>query len=130
MAFVKWMTGIEFVSGALKKINKKSAHAKDQTMLLATHRTAPTANTDGCTKLYARQYENVFTDKEPSADTLARRERFGAVSRLAQARKRNLSTIASDKAAFEAQKDTTGGYPTLYKYLWHVCAAQYDQNNG
>ena len=37
MAIVKWMKGIEFVSGALSKINKKSQHAKDQTMLLATY---------------------------------------------------------------------------------------------
>ena len=38
MAFVKWMKGIEFVSGALSKINKKSQHAADQTMLLAQHK--------------------------------------------------------------------------------------------
>ena len=129
MAKVEYADMIKTVSGALTKINKKSPHAADQKMVLATHRVAPTSSTD-CSRVYLRGLSAVTRSTEPGAEELARRERFAAVSRLAQARKRNLSTIASDKAAFEAQKDTAGGYPTLYKYLWHVCAATYDQQNG
>ena len=32
-----------------------------------------------------------------------------------------------DTAAFNAQKES--GYKTLYQYLWHECAAEYDQTN-
>ena len=38
MAKVEYADAIKTVSGALTKINKKSPHAKDQKMVLATHR--------------------------------------------------------------------------------------------
>ena len=47
-----------------------------------------------------------------------------AVHRVAPTTKKNLSTIAADLDAFNAQKDT--GYKTFYQYLWHICAAEID----
>ena len=45
MAKASYAPMFETVSGALNKINKKSPHAGDQKMVLATHRTAPTTTT-------------------------------------------------------------------------------------
>ena len=127
MAKVVWAPGISTVSGALSKINKKSPHAGDQQMLLATHRVAPTTSTD-CSRLYLRGIESVTRSTPVSSDETLARTRFGAIGRAVQLRKKNLSTIAADTAAFNAQKET--GYKTLQQYLWHVCADEYDQANG
>ena len=127
MAKVVWAPGFSTVSGALSKINKKSPHAGDQQMLLATHRTAPTTSTD-CSRLYLRGIESVTRSTPVSSDETLARTRFGAIGRAVQQRKKNLSTIAADTAAFNAQKET--GYKTLNQYLWHVCADEYDQANG
>ena len=96
-------------------------------MLLATHRTAPTTSTD-CSRLYLRGIESVTRSTPVSSDETLARTRFGAIGRAVQQRKKNLSTIAADTAAFNAQKET--GYKTLQQYLWHVCADEYDQANG
>ena len=53
MAKVEWADAIKTVSGALTKINKKSAHAADQKMILGTHRVAPSTNPN-CSNLYIR----------------------------------------------------------------------------
>ena len=131
MANVKWAPGIEFVSGALKKINKKSQHAVDQKMVLATHRVAPT--TSGvCSRLFFRGLSDVTRSTQPSSEELDRRERFGAVAAMVQLRKKDLSKISQDQIDFLAQKDTAGGCKTMLKYLWSVCMAEYDQahSNG
>ena len=127
MAKVVWAPGFSTVSGALSKINKKSPHAGDQQMLLATHRTAPTTSTD-CSRLYLRGIESVTRSTPVSSDETLARTRFGAIGRAVQLRKKNLSTIAADTAAFNAQKET--GYKTLNQYLWHVCADEYDHAQG
>ena len=129
MAIVKWMKGIEFVSGALSKINKKSQHAKDQTMLLATHRKAPTENKDGCTRLYARTLENITRSTPILADEMARRVRFKAVSQAVAARAKDLSKIAADQQAFLAQKDEPNGKKTAKSYLWSLELAPYDASH-
>jgi hypothetical protein len=41
-------------------------------------------------------------------------------------RRKDLAHVAEDLAAFNAQKDTAGGYKTMRQYLWHVCAAEYN----
>lgn len=41
-----------------------------------------------------------------------------------------LLEIATDQAAFKAQKDTPGGKKTLKAYLWALEKAAYDQANG
>ena len=129
MAFVKWMQGIEFVSGALSKINKKSPHAADQTLLLATHRSAPTLSTM-CTRLYARGIESITRSTPITSDEQLLRNRFTAVSRAVAARRKDLAHVASDLAAFKAQKDEPNGKKTLVAYLWKVCGDAYDQSNG
>ena len=126
MAKVVWAPGISTVSGALVKIDKKSPHAADQQMLLATHRTAPSTNTK-CNNLYLRGLKSVTRTTPVTADEQVIRSRFGAVARAVAARKKNLQHVASDLAAFNAQKET--GYKTLKAYLWSVCAAAYDQQN-
>ena len=127
MAKVVWAPGIQTVSGALSKINKKSPHASDQKMLLATHRSAPTTS-NVCSRLFLRGIESVTRSTPVTSDEQAARTRFGAIGTAVAARRKNLATIATDMANFNAQKDS--GYKTFYSYLWHLCADQYDQNNG
>ena len=66
----------------------------------------------------------------PSQSELDARARFAAVSRAVTARRQNLGTIATDQAAFVAQKDNVNGKKTFTAYLWYVCGQAYDQNNG
>ena len=127
MAKVTWAPGISTVSGALTKINKKSQHAGDEQMLLATHRTAPTTSKD-CNRLFLRGLKSVTRTTAVTSDEVILRNRFAAVSRAVQERRRNLSYVATDVANFRAQKET--GYKTFFQYLWHVCANQYDAQNG
>ena len=127
MAKVTWAPGISTVSGALTKINKKSQHAGDEQMLLATHRTAPTTSKD-CNRLFLRGLKSVTRTTAVTSDEIILRNRFAAVSRAVQERRRNLSYVATDVANFRAQKET--GYKTFFQYLWHVCANQYDAQNG
>ena len=126
MAKVEWADAIKTVSGALTKINKKSAHAADQKMILGTHRVAPSTNPK-CSNLYIRGLSAVTRSTPVSSEETLARQRFGAIARAVNVRRKNLSTIAADTAAFNAQKET--GYKTLYQYLWHECAAEYDQTN-
>ena len=127
MAKVTWAPGISTVSGALTKINKKSQHAGDEQMLLATHRTAPTTSKD-CNRLFLRGLKSLTRTTPVTSDEVILRNRFAAVSRAVQERRRNLSYVATDVANFRAQKET--GYKTFFQYLWHVCANQYDAQNG
>ena len=95
MAKVVWAPGISTVSGALSKINKKSPHAGDQKMLLATHRKAATTSPD-CSRLYLRGIESVTRSTPVSSDETLARTRFGAIGRAVQLRKKNLSLVATD----------------------------------
>ena len=123
MAKVVWAPGISTVSGALQKINKKSPHAADQQMLLATHRIAATTSTD-CNRLYLRGLSAITRSTPVSSDERAQRTRFGAIAKAVNTRRKDLSKVATDLEAFNAQKDTAGGYKTMRQYLWHVCAAE------
>ena len=125
MAKVVWAPGISTVSGALQKINKKSPHAADQQMLLATHRIAATTSTD-CNRLYLRGLSAVTRSTPVSSDERAQRTRFGAIAKAVNTRRKDLSKVATDLEAFNAQKDTAGGYKTMRQYLWHICAAEID----
>ena len=128
MAVVNWNKAVESVSGALTKINKKSPHACDQRMVLATHRTAATTSVGKCNRLYLRSLENITRSTPVTSDETLARARFAAIVRAVQTRKKNLSLVATDVANFKAQKET--GYKTLYQYLWHLCADEYDANQG
>ena len=128
MAKVEYADAIKTVSGALTKINKKSPHAADQKMVLATHRVAPTTSPD-CSRLYIRGLSAVSRSTQPTTKELAVRARFAAVRAMVAERADDLQHISSDQAAFIAQKDTAGGKTTMRAYLWMVCGAAYDQEH-
>ena len=125
MAHVEWSAGIDAVSGALSKPSKRGQHSCNK-MLLGTHRIAATTS-NICTRLYLRK--KVKRSTLPSQHELDIRARFAAVSRAVQARRQNLATIATDQAAFVAQKDNANGKKTFTAYLWYVCGQAYDQQN-
>ena len=120
MAKVVWSAGIDHVSGALSKPSKDSQHSC-QKMLLATHRTAATTSKD-CNRLFLREMTKRTTPV--TADEIAQRNRFSAIARAVNARRKNITTIAQDVAAFNAQKNEPNGYKTLRQYLWYQCAEQ------
>ena len=126
MAKVEWSAGIDSVSGALSKPGKNGQHSCAK-MLLGTHRVAATESKD-CNRLYIRkkvERSTPLTTKETNART-----RFTVVRAAVAARKADLMNIASDQAAFIAQKDTAGGKKTLQAYLWKVCGDAYDAEHG
>ncbi|MBQ6724862.1 MAG: hypothetical protein IJQ84_10190, partial [Paludibacteraceae bacterium] len=113
---------------ALTKINKKSPHAADQKMVLATHRVAPTTS-GNCSRLYLRGLSSVTRTGEPSSKELAARTRFASVQASVNTRAKNLATLAQDQAAFLAQKDVAGGCKTFKSWLWKVEGEAYDENH-
>ena len=115
MAKVEWSTGIDSVSGALSKPSKSGQHSCTK-MLLGTHRVAATTS-DACNRVYLRK--KIKRSTPVSSDERAQRTRFGAICKAVNTRRKDL-------AAFNAQKDTAGGYKTMRQYLWHVCAAEYN----
>ena len=129
MAKVEWADAIKTVSGALVKINKKSPHAADQKMVLATHRVAPSESTQ-CSNLYLRGISAVTRTTPLSSNEMAARARFSAVSAAVKARAKSLSTLSTDQAAYVAQKDLANGKKTFRAYLWMVCGAEYDQQHS
>ena len=126
MAKVEYADAIKTVSGALTKINKKSPHAADQKMVLATHRVAPTTSPD-CSRLYIRGLSAVSRSSQPTSKELAVRARFTAVAAAIKTRKADLMRVTEDEAAFMAQKDLAGGKKTLKAWYWMVEGQAYDQ---
>ena len=126
MAKATYAPMFQTVSGALNKINKKSPHAGDQKMVLTTHRKAATTSPD-CSRVYLRGLSSITRSTPPSTDELWIRTRFAEVSAAVAARKKDLSKINADKAAFLAQKDEPGGKKTMTSYLWSLEKATYDQ---
>ena len=129
MAKVEYADAIKVVSGALTKINKKSQHAADQKMVLATHRVAATTYPN-CQHLYIRGLSAVTRTTAVSTRELQVRNRFRAVAAAVKERAEDLSKVTQDQAAFLAQKDSANGKKTMRAYLWYVCGQEYDQNNG
>ena len=130
MAKVEYADAIKTVSGALTKINKKSQHAGDQKMVLATHRVAPTTNPD-CSRLYIRGLSSITRSTPVTSKETQIRSRFSAVSAAVAARMQDLSKISADQAAFAAQKDLPNGKKTMKSYLWSLEKASYDaEHNG
>ena len=119
----------ETVSGALNKIDKKSPHAADQKMVLATHRKAPTTSKD-CSRVYLRGLSSVSRSTQPTAKEQTVRTKFAAVSTAVNTRLNDPTKQAADLAAFNAQKDTAGGKTTMRSYLWSLESAAYDAQNG
>ena len=123
MAKVEWSAGIDHVSGALAKPSKSGQHSCTK-MLLGTHRVKPTESSD-CNRIYLRK--KVVRSTAPGEDELWARNRFTAVAAAVKTRRKDLSHIATDLQAFEAQKNTAGGKKTMKAYLWLVCGQEYDQ---
>ena len=68
MAVAVYADVVSSLSGALTKINKKSPHAVDQKMVLATHRNAPTTQIGKCNRMYLRGLNSVTRSTPVSAD--------------------------------------------------------------
>ena len=130
MAKVEYADAIKTVSGALTKINKKSQHAADQKMVLATHRVAPTQNPN-CSRLYLRGLNSISRSTPVTAEETRIRNRFSAVAAAVAARAKDLMKISADQAAFAAQKDAPNGKKTMKAYLWKLEKEAYDaEHNG
>jgi hypothetical protein len=123
MANIEWSAGINHVSGALSKPGKNPQHSC-QKMLLATHRTAATENPN-CNRIFLRR--KVERATAVTSDERWARTRFTAVHAAVMERRKDLSKIAADQAAFQAQKDTAGGRKTMYAFLWKLEGEAYDQ---
>ena len=129
MAKVTYSPGIEFVQGSLAKPKKQDGHSHGD-YLIGTHRTAPTTNPN-CTRIYIRKADTYDqSNRQLSQKETAARASFAAVAAAIATRSKSLEYIASDKAAFDAQKDLPGGKKTMKAYLWAVCKAALEQNNG
>ena len=130
MAKVEYADAIKTVSGALTKINKKSQHAADQKMVLATHRVAPTQNPN-CSRLYLRGLNSISRSTPVTTEETRIRNRFSAVAAAVAARAKDLMKISADQAAFAAQKDAPNGKKTMKAFLWKLEKEAYDaEHNG
>lgn len=125
MAKATYAPMFETVSGALNKIDKKSPHAGDQKMVLATHRKAPTTSPD-CSRVYLRGLSSVTRTTPVTAKETGIRNKFAAVSAAVSARLQDPTKQTADLAAFNAQKDTANGKKTMRSYIWSLEAATYD----
>ena len=129
MAVVEWADAIKTVSGALTRINKKSQHARDQKMILGTHRKAATTNPN-CTRLYLRGLSAITRSTPVTAEEAAHRSKFGEICAAVAARRKDLGKITQDNLNFKAQKDEPGGFKTMRSYLFHLEKVAWEQNNG
>ena len=125
MAKATYAPMFETVSGALNKIDKKSPHAGDQKMVLATHRKAPTTSPD-CSRVYLRGLSSVTRTTPVTAKETGIRNKFAAVSAAVNTRLHDTTKQTADLAAFNAQKDTANGKKTMRSYIWSLEAATYD----
>ena len=120
--------GIEYIQGALKRPKKQNGHNHGN-YLVATHRTAATENPN-CQRLYTFDADRYTRTTPPSVKEINIRNRFSGVAAMVKARREDLTKVTTDQAAFLAQKDAPNGKKTMKAYLWMVCGAEYDQNNG
>ena len=120
--------GIETISGALKRPKKQNGHTHGN-YLVATHRQAATTN-PSCQRVYAFDADRYKRASTPTANEIAQHEKFTAISRMVSLRKKDLSKINADTAAFLAQKDLPGGKTTMKSWYWMVCAAEYEEAQG
>ena len=129
MGKVVYSPGIEYVSGSLAKPKKQDGHNHGD-YLIGTHRVAPTTNPN-CTRLYIRKADTYDqSNRQLSQKETAVRASFAAVAAAVATRRKSLEYIASDKAAFDAQKDLPEGKKTMRAYLWAVCKAEYESAQG
>jgi len=122
MAKAEYADMIKTVSGALTKINKKSPHAADQKMVLATHRVAESTNPN-CSRIYLRGIGAVTRNTPVSDHEIEIRTLFTERLEWVNARAKNLSTLSQDQVAYLTQKDQPGGAKTWKSYLWKLAKA-------
>ena len=120
--------GIEYIQGALKRPKKQDGH-KHGNYLVMTHRTAATTNPN-CQRIYTFDADRYKRSTPLSADELAARDRFRAVAAAINIRRKDISKVSADQAAFLAQKDTAGGKKTMKAWYWMVCGEEYDQQHN
>ena len=121
--------GIETISGAMKRPKKQDGHNHGN-YLVATHRTAPSSNPN-CQRVYSFDADRYKRSTEPNSNEMAARERFTVIAGMVKARKRDLSKLSADQAAFAAQKNNPDGKKTMLAYYWMVCGEEYDElQNG
>ena len=120
--------GIETMSGALKRPKKQNGHNHGN-YLVATHRTAATTNPN-CQRVYSFDADRYKRSSTPTANEIAQHEKFTAISQMVNIRKKDLSKINADIAAFKAQKDQPGGKPTMKSWYWMVCGEEYENAQG
>ena len=128
MGKVKYATGIDYVQGSLAKPKVKNGHSCG-TYLTGTHREAATTN-PSCTRLYIREADTYKRTTPVSSLEIAARDRFASVAHMVSLRKKDLSKINADTAAFLAQKELPGGKQTMLSWYWMVCGAEYDESQG
>ena len=129
MAKVRWSAGIDSVSGALAKPNKKSSQHSCGDYLIGKHRVAPTLNSD-CNRLYLHKSDVYKRSTVPSAREMQARLRFKTVSQNVAERKIDLTRMSQDQQAFLAQKDQPGGIRTLLAWYWKQEGDAYDAQHG
>lgn len=121
MAKVLFAAGIEVVSGAVTKIDKKSQHAYDENMLLFTHRKAESCSRV-CQRGYYRKVNNLpWTYAVASTETRARQLAFKVASQQIATRRNDLSKMTADIAQLQAITPavTAKGYSiTMKSFLW------------
>ena len=128
MAVVAYSPGIDYVQGSLAKPKKKEGHKRGD-YLIGTHRTAATTNPN-CTRLYIRKENTYGNNISQTEDSINARTRFAAVSAAVKARRKDLTHMATDLQAFNAQKDSPTGKKTMTAYLWKVCGDAYDTQHS
>ena len=117
--------GIETISGAMKRPKKQNGHSHGN-YLVATHRVAPSSNPN-CQRVYSFDADRYKRSTPYSNDERLIQTRFATVSAAVATRSKDLSKIAADQAAFEAQKNEPGGAKTLKAWYWLVEGEVYDQ---
>ena len=125
MGYAKLNPMYEYVKGAVSKPKKVDGHSHG-TYQIMTHRESPTTNPN-CQRVYVKPADAYARTTPVKSTEIQARSRFAAVAALVNTRKSDVSKIASDQAAFLAQKDTPGGKKTMKAYLWMICGDQYDQ---
>ena len=128
MGKVTYSPGIQYVKGSLAKPKKVDGHNHGD-YLIGTHREAATTNPN-CTRIYIRKADTYDRKTPVTADELAARARFEAVSKAVALRRKDLMQISNDQAAFEEQKNEANGKKTFKAYLWKVCGDAYDQQHN
>ena len=128
MGKVTYSPGIQYVKGSLAKPKKVDGHNHGD-YLIGTHREAATTNPN-CTRIYIRKADAYQRTTPISDREQAARSRFQSVAAAVKVRSKNLSTLTTDQAAFEEQKNEAQGKKTFKAYLWKVCGDAYDQQHN